>query len=92
MTNKYRFISFSDWAWYHKETIELILTIIGAIIMIFLLIESYLITSEEYNDGICKECGGHYEYVESVGHKHSTSYIYKCDKCGHRIETYELYD
>lgn len=48
--------------------------------------------NEEYNDGICKECGGHYEYVESVGHKHSTSYIYKCDKCGHRIETYELYD
>ena len=92
MTKRYKFMGVSDWAWYHKEMIEFIISVIGVIIMIFLAVKGYSIMNEEYNDGICKECGGHYEYVESVGHKHNTSYIYKCDKCGHRIETYELYD
>lgn len=32
------------------------------------------------------ECGGHWEYQQAVGHQASTSYIYKCDKCGNIVE------
>ena len=48
-------------------------------------------SEEEYNNGYCP-CGGHYEYVESVGHRYSTTYIYSCDKCGHKIELSYLPD
>ena len=40
---------------------------------------------KEWNSGYC-ECGGHYVYEQAVGHAYNTSYIYKCDKCGKRIE------
>lgn len=42
-------------------------------------------SEEKYNNGYCP-CGGHYEYVEAVGHRGNTTYIYSCDKCGHKIE------
>ena len=44
----------------------------------------------QHNDGICKECGGQYEFVQAVGHKFDTSYIYKCNKCGKIIEVDDL--
>lgn len=40
----------------------------------------------EYNHGVCQECGGHLEYEQAVGHQYFTSYIYRCAKCGRRIE------
>ena len=43
---------------------------------------------EEWNNGYC-ECGGHFEYEQAVGHQYRTSYIYKCDSCGRRIEVWE---
>jgi len=45
----------------------------------------------KYNNGYCP-CGGHYEYVEAVGHRGTTTYIYSCDKCGHKIELSYLPD
>ena len=30
---------------------------------------------ERYNNGICRECGGEYEYDQAVGHYHSTTYM-----------------
>jgi hypothetical protein len=42
-----------------------------------------------WNDGYCK-CGGKWEYQEAVGHRYSTNYLYKCDKCG-RIVEFENY-
>lgn len=39
-----------------------------------------------YNNGKCTECGGDYVYFESVGHRSYTTYIYKCENCGHMIE------
>ena len=42
----------------------------------------------EYNNGVCQKCGGHLEYEQAVGHQYFTSYIYKCNKCGDRIELY----
>lgn len=43
---------------------------------------------KEWNNGYC-ECGGHFEYEQAVGHQYRTSYIYKCDSCGKRIEVWE---
>lgn len=40
----------------------------------------------EWNDGICSDCGGHYQFVEAIGHRRGTSYLYGCDKCENRIE------
>lgn len=47
----------------------------------------------EYNNGICSQCGGHYDFIQAVGNRYPifTKYIYKCDNCGNMIETYELY-
>jgi len=38
-----------------------------------------------WNDGRCS-CGGYWQYDQAVGHKYSTSYIFRCDKCGSLIE------
>ena len=46
---------------------------------------TYMIESAKWNNGYC-ECGGHWEYEQAVGHQYSTSYIYRCDNCGKRIE------
>lgn len=40
---------------------------------------------KEWNNGYC-ECGGHWVYEQAVGHAYSTSYLYKCDKCGKTLE------
>lgn len=45
-----------------------------------------------YNNGICTECGGHYEYEQAVGHREDTTYIYKCNKCNKRIEVHYIVD
>lgn len=42
-----------------------------------------------WNNGHC-ECGGAWEYEQAVGHRSSTSYIYICDKCGERIEMFNI--
>lgn len=39
-----------------------------------------------WNDGHCPNCGSEWRYVEAVGHRYSTSYIYVCDKCNYSIE------
>ena len=42
--------------------------------------------SKEWNDGHCPVCGSEWRYVEAVGHRYSTAYIYACDKCNTHIE------
>lgn len=71
-----------------------IITYIIEIISIFILAIGALLICDKcakkdseakYNNGYCP-CGGHYEYVEAVGHRGNTTYIYSCEKCGHKIE------
>lgn len=48
----------------------------------------------KWNDGVCRKCGGHYEYADSyvrISHsKDSTSshthYLFSCEDCGHMID------
>lgn len=39
-----------------------------------------------WNDGICTRCGGHYVYVQTVGHQYTTDYMYRCDTCHYQIQ------
>ena len=49
------------------------------------------LNSVNYNNGVCEKCGGHYSYSDSVGGRYgATSYMYKCDDCGHVIRVYEI--
>ena len=68
---------------------QLALILIGTIIV--LLIINGIDATLSYNNGSCKNCGGHYVFQTAVGHQYSTSYIYKCDKCGDLIEVTEYY-
>lgn len=72
---------------------NLIASIIMASIVIFFVgitVICIIFYKPQHNhDGICK-CGGQYEFVQAVGHKFDTSYIYKCNKCGKIIEIDEL--
>jgi len=46
--------------------------------------------AEVWNNGYC-ECGGHWKYEQAVGHQYMTTYVYKCDECGNRIEVSKYY-
>ena len=75
------------------EKIKEIFVVIGIFVAILLLafgIVSCMKHADkiEYNNGVCKKCGGHLEYEQAIGHQYDTSYIYKCDKCGDRIELF----
>ena len=41
---------------------------------------------EKYNNGICNQCGGKYEYLQAIGHSDYTTYLYKCQQCGKMLE------
>lgn len=39
-----------------------------------------------WNNGYCPVCGTKYRYVQAIGHRYSTAYIYVCDTCNEHIE------
>lgn len=71
--------------------------VIGIIVVIILAIVLALLADisverakiEEYNNGVCKQCGGKYEFFQAVGHQYSTAYVYKCRQCGKMLELSE---
>lgn len=40
-----------------------------------------------WNDGICTECGGNYEFDYMRTHSSYLEYRWTCDSCGHTIWT-----
>ena len=76
-----------------SDTITRIIVSIGAIaVLVIVFLVSCLILRScdktEYNNGACQVCGGHLEYEQAVGHQYGTTYMYKCENCGKRIELY----
>lgn len=61
--------------------------IIGAILFLILLL---VYEGISYSDSVKLDkgcpCGGRYVYQQAVGHRYTTTYIYRCDKCGRVIE------
>jgi len=60
-------------------------------ILIIILVVVWLIetgvSTNVYNNGICRNCGGTYIYQQAVGRGHYVHYLYKCNKCNDIIET-----
>lgn len=78
--------------WIREHLIEIIIAF--AIMLIVIGVIGGAIDNEKvWNDGRC-ECGGKWEYVESVTKYHrsedgtytTTTYIYKCNDCGRMHE------
>ena len=71
-----------------------VIAVIGgvfAIIFLIMLGSIQLDTNQDnarWNNGY-HQCGGKWVYEQAVGHRYSTNYIYKCDKCGMREEFIE---
>jgi len=74
----------------HLSTPISFFVVLIIIIIVLWFIES-IAGSNVYNNGICRNCGGHYVFQNAVGHYHSTNYAYKCDKCGNLIEVNTYY-
>lgn len=74
----------------HKPVPISFIAICIVILIILWLVES-TIGYDKYNGGICRSCGGTYIFQQAVGHKYTTDYIYKCDKCGNLIEVNNYY-
>lgn len=52
---------------------------------------SSCIGANQYNGGICRQCGGRYVFRNAVGRRWTTEYVYVCDKCGSMIEINTYY-
>lgn len=74
-----------------SKLIDKIIVNIWILIMIGLLmyvaIDENKIKEIEWNNGICTECEGKMEFIQAVGHKCWTTYLYKCNQCGRLYES-----
>lgn len=49
------------------------------------------VAKENYNNGICTNCGGEYCFTSSEHIKNSGDrYYYACEDCGHTVMTYSI--
>ena len=76
-----------------KDILEMLeyvtVTILVALLVVFIFCVIHLsakLQDEMFNNGICKECGGTYVYLQAVGHRDKTGFLYECDQCGNVIE------
>lgn len=71
------------------------LSFIAALILIIITVLILIILANNdknvYNDGICANCGGIYEFKQAIGHQVTTDYLYICNKCGRAIEISNYY-
>lgn len=74
-----------------KDWNEFIVPLIMLAVGIILIFTAYSVNAGQWNDGYCS-CGGRWVYQEAVGHRYSTSYIYKCDNCGKIKEFYSVHE
>jgi DNA-directed RNA polymerase subunit RPC12/RpoP len=54
---------------------------------VFIELNEVKTADEEYNNSICTECGGHFEFSGGSQYKSHHEYYYTCDNCGHTIIT-----
>jgi len=70
----------------------LIVLVLGMMLGVYADYQHHLDVVEEFNNGICKECGSTYSFVEAVGHRYSSTYVYKCNGCGNIIESDTIFN
>lgn len=69
----------------------LIIPVAMLVIIMAIIFITNAVNSSQWNDGYCS-CGGRWRYQEAVGHRYSTTYIYKCDNCGKVKEFYSPHE
>lgn len=57
--------------------------LVGVVLMVCC---GFINEANTWNDGYCPVCGHKYRYVQAVGHRYTTSYMYVCDYCNTHIE------
>ena len=67
-----------------KEVIKTILAALLIVSIIAIAIFGHIVGDISYNNGTCKECGGHYHLV-TVNSRTGFEY-YECDNCGNVIQ------
>lgn len=72
-----------------QSTLTIILSVVIIVVVLIVGCANYFASEEIYNNGICKECGGHYHIVGTPTHKHHM-YVYECDQCGDTFQTVGL--
>ena len=68
-----------------------VIAILVGILALLMIINS-IISADNFNNGICRVCGGQYEFKNAVGHKYTTEYVYVCKQCGNLITTTSYYN
>jgi len=71
--------------------VKLVLLGICIVLLFVLNIFASVSSTNTYNNGIHKNCGGHWVYESAIGHRFTTNFIYHCDKCGVVVELSEKY-
>lgn len=74
---------------------RIITAIVIALVMGFglsaLLMVEIKVDNEKWNNGICTECGGKYEFQSSTYKRNvGDEYYYKCKNCGYTISLNDL--
>lgn len=72
-----------------QSTLTVILSIALIVIALIACYANYSAGKEIYNNGVCKECGGHYHIVGTPTYRHPF-YVYECDQCGDSFQTVGL--
>ena len=62
-----------------KDIIKVIAFVLAMIILLGLGIYGYSLKAQDFNNGICKECGGKYKLI-AVDRRMK---YYVCEDCGH---------
>lgn len=68
-----------------------VIAILAGILVILMIIGS-IISANNFNNGVCRVCGGQYEFKNAVGHRYTTEYVYVCKQCGNLITTTSYYN
>lgn len=75
-------------------------TTIVAVIVLIIVVGSVLLAGfigsesrkysmyEKYNNGICRDCGGRYEYTQALDYG---EYLYICNGCNNAVELNKIY-
>ena len=69
------------------EITKLVICLIVVFVTAVLLLVAPQIANNKYNEGICRNCGGHLELFDIVGTRTSPIYYYKCDSCGYMMQS-----
>lgn len=77
---------------YRRNNTNFEVIAIFAGILIILIIIANIISANNFNNGVCRVCGGQYEFKNAVGHRYTTEYVYVCKQCGNLITTTSYYN